>query len=291
IERALSTSASASWTAGRDASDMSRDLLRRSSDSAWIGSVDIRASNECGEPVPKAKVYLFVVISVMFSVATAHIAVVIAFAGMWPQLQQNASSKDIALAGRLQLVITFVPVANYLLSGLVAAWRAWLLWGRKVRFFLIALYGIGIVVIPIAFWKQVCYGQIIGTVLSTVDIISSVLLLALRAWRHKKFIEGELERRGKSTKAEKILTLILRLGIMYAIAWILFVIAKSVPLPHLYDAMLAMLVHITGIYPTLVVFLVYREKERRDEYFLPLTTVQFASAEVSTLNVDDLPPR
>ncbi|KAA1477777.1 hypothetical protein DENSPDRAFT_844990 [Dentipellis sp. KUC8613] len=247
-------------------------------------------SSKCGEPVPNAKVYLFVAISAMFSVATAHIAIVIAFAGMWPQLQREGSTNDVVLAGRLQLVITFVPVANYLLGALVAAWRAWLLWGRKVRLFLIALWGIGIVVIPITFWKQTCYGQIVGTVLSTVDILSSVLLLALRAWRHKKFIEGELERRGKSTKAEKVLSLLLKVGVMYTVAWTLFVIAKSVPLPHLYDAMLVMLVHLTGIYPTLVVFLVYREKERRDEYFLPLTTVQFAPADTSTLNVDDLPP-
>ncbi|KAA1477684.1 hypothetical protein DENSPDRAFT_619087 [Dentipellis sp. KUC8613] len=225
----------------------------------------------------KAKIVLFLATFLMFSVSTAHLIIVIIYAGMYPRLQHELTSEDQQRLKWLETFILFLPGVNSGLSDIVVAWRAWLLWGRTVRIFLAVWILSGFIVAPVAYRANVCYGQIVGFTSSVFDNMVSISLVAYKAWEHRQFVKIQLEERRKRTKVERILLLLVQLGAVYTMAWTLYAIGQFTPVVPLNDIMLAAMAHVSGIYPTLVVCLVYRQSERPEDDLPPLSTIQFAA--------------
>ncbi|TFY65751.1 hypothetical protein EVG20_g5338 [Dentipellis fragilis] len=244
----------------------------------------------------RAKLVLAAVIVVMHAAATAHLVVVLVYARLWYRTHGDgsppANTSTLRLTTRLQLVINFLPAASWYLGDLIVVWRAWLLWGRKVRISLAVGSMICTIVAPIVYSWNECEGQIISYVLMMVMNAYGVILIGIKAWLHRRLVHSQRDEVTMKTTSERVLLMLTESGALYNSAWLLFSVGRYTPVPGLNDVMMVSMVQLSGIYPSLVVVLADRHKDISEEYWLPTSPMCFATPEVS----DDMeqciePPR
>ncbi|KAA1475198.1 hypothetical protein DENSPDRAFT_841940 [Dentipellis sp. KUC8613] len=237
----------------------------------------------------RAKLVLAAVIVVMHATATAHLVIVLVYARLWYRLHGGsppsaASASTLGLTTRLQLVINFLPAFSWFLGDLIVVWRAWLLWGRKVRISLVVSSTICTIVAPIVYPWNECEGQIISYVLMMVMNAYGVILIGIKAWLHRRLVHGRRDEVTMKTTSERVLLMLTESGVLYNSAWLLFSVGRYTPVRGLNDVMMVSMAHLSGIYPSLVVVLADRHKDISEEYWLPTSPMCFATPEVS----DDL---
>lgn len=172
----------------------------------------------------------------------------------------------------------------YILSFVVCAWRAAVLWNYDRRvvavlvFFIlgtIAAAGsdLGLSLHPLFSnlsnrSSQAGSSAILSGTRSLILVLPalatnflSALLIGIQAWRRRRTLMDYLNEKSTAIKAEKIFALVVESGFAYCCVWILYLMSafRVFPKPG-FAVMDAVLPYFAGLYPTVVVIFVVLEK-------------------------------
>ncbi|KAH8991860.1 hypothetical protein EDB86DRAFT_3180766 [Lactarius hatsudake] len=211
---------------------------------------------------------------------------------IWSEHHTNVALAVKATATRLM----------YILSDIVCAWRAVVLWNRDKRVIAILLLFIlgttaaagcelGLSLAPVfnsdlpyyspaaaGLRGTVNYGPLImvGPTLGT-NLLSTGLI-AWKAWLHRITIRKYLSEGSGSARVERVFALLIESGFIYCCPWILYLISAFnwIPSPG-FPVMNHVLLFVSGLYPTLIIILVAMQKSPVEYYSTHSTGMQFAS--------------
>lgn len=194
----------------------------------------------------------------------------------------------------------------YILSDVICAWRAVVLWNKDKRVIAILLLFIlgtiaaagcdlGLSLGPlfnpshqsIQDESGVKLGEraliMVGPTLGT-NLLSTGLI-AWKAWQHRISIRKYMGEGSVSMRVEKVFALLIESGFVYCCLWILYLISafRVFPEPG-FIVMDSVLLFVSGSYPTLIVILVCIQRSPVDHYSTCSTGMQFANASSLDLN-------
>ncbi|KAH9051197.1 hypothetical protein EDB83DRAFT_2398571 [Lactarius deliciosus] len=177
----------------------------------------------------------------------------------------------------------------YILSDVICAWRAVVIWDRDKRVIAILLLfilgtiaaagceiGLGVVPPFSQFTSQSGPLYMVGPSLGT-NLLSTGLI-AWKAWKRRVFVKKHLVGGTGSVSVERFLALLIESGFLYCIPWILYLISAFGVIPDPgFTVIDDVLVFISGIYPTLIIILVAVQKSPVEHYSTHSTGMQFVS--------------
>ncbi|KAI9439086.1 hypothetical protein H4582DRAFT_112939 [Lactarius indigo] len=189
----------------------------------------------------------------------------------------------------------------YILSDIICAWRAVVLWNRDKRVIAILLLFVlgttaaagcelGFSLVPIFEFRQP-YFYIFRTGPTTGDSgplimagptlgtnLVSTGLIAWKAWQHRTSVRKHLGEASGSVRVERVFTLLIESGFIYCCLWVLYLLSvfSVIPQPG-FTIMEHMLLFVSGLYPTLIIILVAIQKSPIEHYSTHSTRMQFAS--------------
>lgn len=225
---------------------------------------------------------------IMFATSTSYIGLGLASTvyRIWVLLNSGGlavSSPSSPLVTRILNAQMYLPIINFIVSDAIVIWRAWVLWERRVIVLLLpAIFFAGTIISAIISavhdvdvkvsvssnpdYRVVVLGKIVVWSLTIATNILATLLVAWKAWQHRRVIKKNLGKETRRTRVEKILALLIESGFLYCIIWILFIAANFEVFGDVgRQIMMSIMVQITGIYPTLVVVLVSLQRTSLDE--------------------------
>ncbi|KAI0312420.1 hypothetical protein OF83DRAFT_1176658 [Amylostereum chailletii] len=225
-------------------------------------------------PRSRAEVYLTLVIGSMFFVALVH------FAGHLINIA-NSIEDDIICSlvpssvHNLLEAMSDVQLINWFLSDAIVVWRAWVLWNRSKLVMTIST-GLALVTIAVYIVKavlcidphvdQAANGNItlVALGLSALNNLWGTLLVTYKTWMFRKSIRDDPATGIRTTSvAVHALVIITESGVVYLL--VLIVAAEF----ELLGALSKMFPK--GLYPTIVILLVYREKAQLERILLQST--------------------
>ncbi|KAI9433492.1 hypothetical protein H4582DRAFT_983858 [Lactarius indigo] len=200
----------------------------------------------------------------------------------------------------------------YILSDIVCAWRAVVLWNRDKRVIAVLLpfvlgttaaagCELGLSLVPLFksnlpyFSTQgritVNFGPLIMVVPTLGTNLVSTGLIAWKAWQHRVSVRKHLGEGSGSVRVERAFALLIESGFIYCCLWILYLIsAFHVIPPPAFIIMNHVLVFVSGLYPTLIIILVAMQKSPIEYYSTYSTRIQFVRGPVlRPPKVSDMP--
>ncbi|KAF9265129.1 hypothetical protein L218DRAFT_185414 [Marasmius fiardii PR-910] len=235
----------------------------------------------------RARLFLLLAIVSMFAISTFFVAAYasIFFQGIKMVLIDNVDepiiNRIIAYQDRFTVLSLSQQVmffAEVVIGDFVVVWRAWVLWAekRRVVYVSVALFlcsvasVVGFLGCLVHFgWPldmpPTCYALSISNyALSIATNIFATGAIAYKVWIHRRVLRAYLHTGGQPV-VQKSLVLILESGIFYSFLWLLQLFAAIPSTDGLFQQILLSLsVQLVGIYPTLVVILVYLQKSLWD---------------------------
>ncbi|KAI0059650.1 hypothetical protein BV25DRAFT_1063010 [Artomyces pyxidatus] len=222
-------------------------------------------------PPSRMQMVILTTTSVMYLVSTAHwatnTAVIIDF------VRDPSADPNWYKTSGEQLVVMYIPAINYILSDAIVVWRAWVISeaGRNVFLFVPPLiFMVGTFVstcVSAAFTlrsrvtgsaRDDDVGYYLGLAVWALTILTNIwatTLIAIRAWKHRRFVESMLGKGAIHSRAEAALLMLIESGVLYVFIWVAYETTYFVS----YNTSLifdAAIVQIVGIYPTLIVVIV-----------------------------------
>lgn len=197
----------------------------------------------------------------------------------------NSSSTSLWSAHRTGVVTAVVATIArviYILNEVVCAWRAAVMWNfdrRVVAVLMVFLIGttsaagvnLGRTLRPIFAASQqpsppdtrTGLGEsaliLTGPVLAT-NILSTALI-GIKAWQHRGVLLEGLGRSSAAIRAEKMFVISVESGLAYIAIWVIYLVSTFRVLPDPgFDVMDAILVYVSGLYPTGVIIFVALRK-------------------------------
>ncbi|KAH9032244.1 hypothetical protein EDB85DRAFT_1260126 [Lactarius pseudohatsudake] len=186
----------------------------------------------------------------------------------------------------------FITRLMYILSDIICAWRAVVIWDRDKR--VIAILLLFILGTIAAAGCEMRLGVVPRVSPSTVESTSSqsgplymigpslgtnILstgLIAWKAWKRRLLVKKYLVTGAGSVSVERFLALLIESGFLYCIPWILYLISTFGVIPDPgFTVIDDVLVFISGIYPTLIIILVAMQKSPVEHYSTHSTGMQF----------------
>ncbi|KAI0260148.1 hypothetical protein BC834DRAFT_832258 [Gloeopeniophorella convolvens] len=195
--------------------------------------------------------------------------------------------EDSTMAGALPgyiLLVNSLVLINYLISDAVVVWRAWLLCREESKGLLmmsmlflacsalafLAVLGnrIFMMTIPASDPRQVALSRTIdifqvgNLVFSLITNIIATSTVGWKAWRRRKEITADIaDTVNRGSVAGKVLILLIESGALYIVSLSVLLPAMLIRLPYgtVGDIYIPMNVQMSGIYPTVIIFLVNRE--------------------------------
>jgi len=199
-------------------------------------------------------------------------------------------------------VVAGITRINPIISDMVCAWRAIVLWryDRRVVVILsaciVATFAFGIYDIKLALTNHPgtqggdgidegkVAAMVVGPMLGTN--ILSTSLIAWKAWEFRKNVSAHLKKGSTSDRAEKVLALLIESGFAYCVLWIFFLLIafKLLPGSGSYIVNLVML-FLSSMYPAIIIIIACTQagdgyNARPDASGgLDLTTIHFSVGE------------
>ncbi|KAH9032240.1 hypothetical protein EDB85DRAFT_2236207 [Lactarius pseudohatsudake] len=187
--------------------------------------------------------------------------------------------------------ITRLMAVQYILSDVICAWRAVVIWDRDRR--VIAILLLFILGTTAAAVCEIIIGIVPpqGFVLSSSESgplymvgpslgtnLLSTGLIAWKAWKRRVVVRKYLVTGAGSVSVERFFALLIESGFLYCIPWILYLISAFGVIPDPgFIVIDDVLVFISGIYPTLIIILVAIQKSPVEHYSTHSTGMQFVS--------------
>ncbi|KAI9439073.1 hypothetical protein H4582DRAFT_1946478 [Lactarius indigo] len=205
-------------------------------------------------------------------------------------------------------VVAAITRINPVISDMVCAWRAIVLWkyDRRVVFILSACitgtFAVSIYDLKLALMNHpgpnggdgIDEGKvaaiIVGPMLGTN--ILSTLLIAWKAWEFRNTVSAHLRKGSASDRAEKVLALLIESGFVYCLLWVFYLLSAFSVLPGSgsYTVNLVML-FLSSMYPAIIIIIACTQigqegyNTRPDAEGLDLTTIRFSIGENTTADI------
>ncbi|KAJ3555403.1 hypothetical protein NM688_g2596 [Phlebia brevispora] len=197
-------------------------------------------------------------------------------------------------------IFNAVVLFNYIFGDAIVVWRSWVLcraeYGKllfipMVLLVLTTLTVLGTITVKVSTFLVFVNGTP-GSVTSVINVLQVSTLavsfltnvaatgfISHKAWRHRVFVKEALNKREKTTRVERVFTLLIESGLAYCVSGALVLIFTFVQLPFgtLGDIYAPINAQIAGIYPTIVVVLVGLERTLNDTTFWNVASTQGAS--------------
>ncbi|KAH8991842.1 hypothetical protein EDB86DRAFT_1531661 [Lactarius hatsudake] len=190
----------------------------------------------------------------------------------------------------VSLVEATITRLMYILSDIVCAWRAAVLWNRDKRIIAILLLlilgttaaaGCELGLDPLPPSGQSSFqgdeGPLImvGPTLGT-NLVSTGLI-AWKAWQRRVSVKKHLGGGSGSLRVERVFALLIESGFIYCCVWIVYLVSALdlMPVPG-FAVMDDVLLFVSGLYPTLIIILVAMQKSPVEYYSTHSTGMQFA---------------
>ncbi|KAI9450400.1 hypothetical protein BJY52DRAFT_1356834 [Lactarius psammicola] len=190
----------------------------------------------------------------------------------------------------VEAITTRLMAVQYILSDIICAWRAVVLWNRDKRVIaILLLFILGTIAaagceLGLSLISGSSQGEtagsgpliMVGPTLAT-NLLSTGLI-AWKAWQHRTSIRKHLGEGSGSVRVERVFALLIESGFIYCCPWILYLISafNVIPDPG-FTVMDHVLVFVSGLYPTLIIILVAMQKSPVEHYSTYSTGMQFAS--------------
>ncbi|KAJ8092321.1 hypothetical protein PM082_023924 [Marasmius tenuissimus] len=194
--------------------------------------------------------------------------------------------KQAAYAGKFSTLVSVQEALGPIeiaLGDFIVLWRVWALCaGQKRLVFVPFIFLLGTTICSLGFfgcfahsgWPVVtpptCSNLITSAYsLSIVTNISGTVVIGFKFWSYRRNVRIYLSK-SKKSRAEKVLVLFLESGTIYSLLWIVLLVVACIPPPptlagqivqQIFRAATAQLV---GIYPTLLIVLVYLQRSLWD---------------------------
>ncbi|KAI0321208.1 hypothetical protein OF83DRAFT_371039 [Amylostereum chailletii] len=192
-----------------------------------------------------------------------------------------------------QVAVQVVIPINFLLSDAIIIWRTWLIWERRSFVLIIAAPLLlatavtsiaNVVLLPNdAFLLPTIIQSFAGSwtgfaalALTLVTNLWTTMLVAYRAWQHRRDVRDVLRQSGRRSAVEKVLALLVESGCIYCAVWILHMIADAGVLGLFGVIVSTCTVQITGLYPTIIVVFVCLQRTSVDTTFSAMYAVLVA---------------
>ncbi|KAI9439079.1 hypothetical protein H4582DRAFT_2128606 [Lactarius indigo] len=262
----------------------------------------------------RPRMFMFGITTFMF--ALAIVTVVLRTALGFQEMQWflgdslGRTSTNVWSGNRLfvvSLVESTITRLMYILSDIVCAWRAVVLWNRDKRVIAILLLLIlgttaaagcelGLDPIPPSAESSFQSDQgpliMVGPTLGT-NLVSTGLI-AWKAWQRRVSVKKHLGEASGSARVERVFALLIESGFIYCCVWIVYLISalNLMPVPGftVMDDVL-LFVSAQGLYPTLIIILVAMQKSPVEYYSTHSTEMQFTRMPaVAPPRAGDMPP-
>ncbi|KAJ7071803.1 hypothetical protein B0H15DRAFT_1027677 [Mycena belliarum] len=232
-----------------------------------------------------ARQLLLAITLTMLLGATAHLGLYLGFILL--QLPTLAAEYDdpIVLLRRLDIAQTCLRRLTYFLSDIIVVWRAWVIWQENrvvhagLAVCLIATGATSITLLVFNFnseFHHVVYPTLMKNFLGTFGLLVTnfvaTALISYKLWYYRQNVKQyiNLTIHG-STKVEGVLILLMESGFFYCIFWILLMLGDF----GYYGPDFGFewfQPNISGIYPTIIIFMVSREMMMSEEVLAPITS-------------------
>ncbi|ETW82729.1 hypothetical protein HETIRDRAFT_426287 [Heterobasidion irregulare TC 32-1] len=210
----------------------------------------------------RAILAMWITTLVMFAVSTCHLAL------QWKYCKAAIVSQ-----------LSFLLLPDYLLSDVIVLWRVWIMWERNVKavIFPLLLALASAVSGAIAASEGILSGWItdftrmygpswvnISLLVTYASVlatnITTTVLIGVKLWQHRQLIKAHLRSGTYKNRVGNVFALLIESSIIYCIIWIVFIavrISDGVELTDIdwYTVLSAIMVQISGIYPTAIIVL------------------------------------
>ncbi|KAI9450469.1 hypothetical protein BJY52DRAFT_1356549 [Lactarius psammicola] len=241
----------------------------------------------------RPRMFMFGITTFMFVLGIIAQALRTAFRFQVMQSFLSLTSGDIWPLYRT-IVVFYVEAAitrlMYILSDVVCAWRAVVLWNRDKRVIAVLLLFIlgtiaaagcelGLGLVPPSgnsFISNPGPLIMVGPTLGT-NLLSTGLI-AWKAWQRRVSVRKHLGEGNGSVRVERVFALLIESGFLYCCPWILYLISAFNVMPEPgFTVLDDVLLFISGLYPTLIIILIAIQKSPVEYYSNYSTGMQFAS--------------
>ncbi|KAH9014612.1 hypothetical protein EDB83DRAFT_272750 [Lactarius deliciosus] len=262
----------------------------------YVASLHVLLSTP-GFTSSRPRMFMFGITTFMF--ALAIVALVLETAFGFQQMKSLLDFTDTSVWPFSRISAVFVVVETfrrlmYILSDIVCAWRAVVLWNRDKRVIAILLLFIlgttaaagcelGLSVIPI--FKPpyniipitANSGPLIMVGPSLATNLISTGLIAWKAWQHRVSVRKHLGEGTGSVRVDRVFALLIESGFIYCCLWVVYLISAFNVMPNPgFSVMNNVLLFVSGLYPTLIIILVAMQRSPVKYYSTYSTGMQFA---------------
>ncbi|KAH9026510.1 hypothetical protein EDB85DRAFT_169371 [Lactarius pseudohatsudake] len=239
-----------------------------------------------------ARMFMFVITTLMFALAIVALALRTALGFQAMQLflmplPHLWSPRRVIIVSLVEATITRLM---YVLSDIVCAWRAVVLWHsdkRIVAILLLLILGTAAAAgcelrlrNPVAPSGQSGFQSdqgpliMVGPTLTT-NLVSTGLI-AWKAWEHRVEVKKHLGEANRSVRTERVFALLVESGFIYCCVWIAYLISALdlIPVPG-FAVLDNVLLFVSGLYPTLIIILVATQMSPVQYYSTHSIGIQF----------------
>ncbi|KAH9014579.1 hypothetical protein EDB83DRAFT_2321463 [Lactarius deliciosus] len=249
------------------------------------------------------RMFMFGVTTFMFVLGSVTLVLEAALGFKEIRLILDPTAETVSSVYRTNVVFAVAEAITrlmYILSDIICAWRAVVLWNRDKRIIavlLLFIFGtiaaagceLGLRLVPIfksglPFLSTIQVGTIVnagplimvGPTLAT-NLVSTGLI-TWKAWQYRISIRKHLGEGNGSVRVERVFALLIESGFLYCCPWILYFISAFGVIPEPgFAVMDGVVLYASGSYPTLVIILVAMQKSSIEHYSTHSSRMQFAS--------------
>ncbi|KAI0259488.1 hypothetical protein BC834DRAFT_905791 [Gloeopeniophorella convolvens] len=230
--------------------------------------------------------FMLSVTTTMFMLGTVAFALSICLS-----LQQFAQSLQLPAAWSVYYIdatadiLAIITQLNPILSDIVCAWRAVVLWNSDKRVLALltatvlgtigaAGYNLSLNLVTLSGKTGKVALIFVGPLLGT-NIISTALI-AWKAWEHRRTVRTHLGKGSTSERVEKILALLIESGAVYTLLWVLYLLTAFSVLPGSGSLIVnAVTLYVSSIYPTFITIVVGLRRSQCERYATVSREMQF----------------
>ncbi|KAH9012370.1 hypothetical protein EDB84DRAFT_961492 [Lactarius hengduanensis] len=249
------------------------------------------------------RMFMFGITTFMFVLGSIALVLEVAIGFSEIRLILDPTAENVWSVYRNNIVFAVAEAITrlmYILSDIICAWRAVVLWNRDKRVIavlLLFIFGttaaavceLSLRLVPI-FKSGLPFLSTIqgGTILNAGPLIMvgptlgtnlvSTGLIAWKAWEHRISVRKHLGEGNGSVRVERVFTLLIESGFLYCCPWIIYFISAFGVIPEPgFSVMDGIVLYASGSYPTLIIILVAMQKSPIEHYSTHSTRMQFAS--------------
>ncbi|KAF8209363.1 hypothetical protein K438DRAFT_2062491 [Mycena galopus ATCC 62051] len=227
---------------------------------------------------------LLAITSTMLVSCTAHLALYMGYIIIqFPTLAAEYVN-PIQIMRRLDISQTLLRRLTYFLSDIIVVWRAWVIWQDNIMVhaaLAVCLVTTGATSLTLAVFniKSEFQGvhyttdtqNFLGTFSLLVTNFLATILITCKLWYYRRNVKKYLNRPGNAnTKIENILILLMETGGLYCAFWILLMVGDYGYYGHVFEFEWFQ-PNISGIYPTIIIFMVSRQMMLSNEVISDLS--------------------